>query len=83
MRRHWWQRPAQPGPDPVPAGQPAPGAVPPSLLAWAQAVDASRLSDRTVRQVERYLRGYRHMPLADRPTGRIGAFPSWTPLRAR
>jgi hypothetical protein len=66
MRRRWWQRPAQPGPDPVPAGQPAPGAVPPSLLAWAQAVDASRLSDRTVRQVERYLRGYRHMPLADR-----------------
>ena len=40
--------------------------MPPSLLAWAQAVDVSRLSDRTVRQVERYLRGYRHMTLADR-----------------
>jgi hypothetical protein len=66
MRRHWWQRSAQPSPDAMPTGQPAPGAVPPSLLAWAQAVDASRLSDRTVRQVERYLRGYRHMPLADR-----------------
>ena len=71
MRRHWWQRSAQPGPDPVPAGQPAPeapapAAVPPSLLAWAQAVDVSRLSDRTVRQVERFLRGYRHMTLNDR-----------------
>lgn len=66
MRRRWWQRSAQPGPDAVPAGQPAPGAVPPSLLAWAQAVDVSRLSDRTARQVERYLRGYRHMTLSDR-----------------
>ena len=50
----------------MPTGQPAPAAVPPSLLAWAQAVDVSRLSGRTVRQVERYLRGYRHMPLSDR-----------------
>ena len=66
MRRRWWQRSPQPGPDAVPAGQPAPEAVPPSLLAWAQAVDVSWLSDRTVRQVERYLRGYRHMTLADR-----------------
>jgi hypothetical protein len=66
MRRHWWQRSAQPGPDAVPAGQPAPEAVPPSLLAWAQAVDVSRLSDKTVRQVEWYLRGYRHMTLNDR-----------------
>jgi hypothetical protein len=37
--------------------------VPPSLLAWAEAVDASRLSDRTIQRVERYLRGYRHMNL--------------------
>ena len=65
MRWRWWQRSAQPSLDAVPAGQPAPEAVPPSLLAWAQAVDVSRLSDRTVRQVERYLRGYRHMRLAD------------------
>jgi hypothetical protein len=64
MRRHWWQRSAQPGPDAVPAGEPAPEALPPDLLAWAQAVDVSRLSDKTVRQVERYLRGYRHMTLA-------------------
>jgi hypothetical protein len=40
--------------------------VPPSLLAWAQAVDVSRLSDKTVRQVERFLREYRHMTLNDR-----------------
>jgi hypothetical protein len=64
MRRRWWQRSAQPSPDAVPTGQPAPEAVPPSLLAWSQAVDVSRLSDRTVRRVDRYLRGYRHMILA-------------------
>ena len=64
MRRRWWQRSAQPSPDAVPTGQPAPEAVPPSLLAWAQAVDVSRLSDKTVRKMERYLRGYRHMTLA-------------------
>ena len=40
--------------------------MPPDLLAWSRAVDVSRLSDRTVRQVERYLRGYRHMTLNDR-----------------
>jgi hypothetical protein len=80
MRWRWWQRSAQPSPDAVPTGQPAPGAVPPSLLAWAQAVDVSRLSDRTVRQVERYLRGYRPCPC---PTGRNMAFSSWTPLRPR
>ena len=57
MRRRWWQRSAQPSPDAVPTGQPAPEAVPPSLLAWAQAVDVSRLSDKTVRQAERFLRG--------------------------
>ena len=52
-----------------------PEAVPPDLLVWAQTVDVSRLSDRTVRQVERYLRGYRHMTLADsREEGfRLGA----------
>jgi hypothetical protein len=66
MRRRWWQRSAQPSPGAVPTGQPAPEAVPPSLLAWAQAVDVSRLSDKTVRKVERYLRGYRHMTLNDR-----------------
>ena len=63
MPRHWWQRTAQPSPDTVPTGQPAPEAVPPDLLAWAQAVDVSRLSDKTVREAEDYLRKYRHMML--------------------
>jgi hypothetical protein len=31
------------------------------LLAWAQALDASRLSDRTVKQAEQYLRHYRRL----------------------
>ena len=66
MRRRWWQRSAQPSPGAVPTDPPATEAVPPSLLAWAQAVDVSRLSDKTVRKVERYLRGYRHMTLSDR-----------------
>ena len=67
MRRRWWQRSAQPSPDAVPTGQPAPrGSATQSLLAWAQAVDVSRLSDKTVRQAERFLRGYRHMTLNDR-----------------
>jgi hypothetical protein len=65
MRRRWWQRSAKRSPDAVPTSQPAPEQVPPDLLAWTQAVDVSRLSDRAVRQVERYLRGYRHMTLAD------------------
>ena len=59
MPKHWWRRAAQPSPDVAPV-------PPPSLLAWAQAVDVSRLSDRTVRQAERFLRGYRHMTLNDR-----------------
>ena len=59
MPRRWWQRSAQPSPDAVPTCQPAPEAVPPSLLAWAQAVDVSRLSDKTVRQAERWWRAAR------------------------
>jgi hypothetical protein len=35
--------------------------VSPELLAWAQAVDASQLSDRTVKGAERYLRDYRRL----------------------
>lgn len=33
----------------------------PELAAWAEALDISRLSDRTVKQAERFLRDYRHM----------------------
>ena len=64
MRKRWWRRAAQPGLDAVPTGKPVPDAVPPDLVAWAQVVDVSRLSDRTIRAVEGYLRGYRHMTLA-------------------
>jgi hypothetical protein len=35
--------------------------VSPELLAWAEALDTSRLSERTVKQAERFLRDYRHM----------------------
>jgi hypothetical protein len=42
---------------------PGPEAVRPDLLAWAQALDVSRLSDRTVHWAEDYLRRYRRMIL--------------------
>ena len=41
----------------------APRAVPADLVAWAQGVDVSRLSDKTVREAEDYLNKYRHMNL--------------------
>ena len=72
MTWRWWRRAAQPDPDAVPdqagpdavvADQPRPDTVRPDLLAWAQAVDVSRLSDKTVREAEDYLRKYRHMML--------------------
>ena len=50
-----WRRRAAPDPDPEP------DSVSPELLAWAQALDTSQLSDRTVKQAERFLRDYRHM----------------------
>src|SRR5215469_5074212 len=34
--------------------------IPPDLQAWAKAVDISRLSDRTARRADRYLRSYRY-----------------------
>lgn len=40
---------------------PEPGTMPPHLVAWAQAVDVSRLSQRTVKEAEDYLREYRRM----------------------
>jgi hypothetical protein len=55
-----WRRAAPaPGSDPNP--DPDPDPVSPALLAWAQAVDVSRLSDQTVKGAERYLRDYRRM----------------------
>jgi hypothetical protein len=35
--------------------------VRPDLLAWAQVLDVLRLSERTVQQIEEYLRTYRRM----------------------
>lgn len=53
-----WRRAAPtPGPDPAPNPDP----VSPTLLAWAQAVDASQLSDQIVKGAERYLQDYRRM----------------------
>jgi hypothetical protein len=72
MTRRWWRRTARPGPDAVLdqaspdavlADQPDPDTVRPDLLAWAQVVDAARLSDKTVRWAEDYLRRYRRMTL--------------------
>ena len=40
-----------------------PAAVPADLVAWAREVDVSRLSDKTVRDAEDYLKMYRHMNL--------------------
>jgi len=71
MAWRWWRRTAQPDPDAVPS-QAGPDAVPgrdavrPDLLAWAQEVDVSRLSDRTVHWAEDYLRRYRRMNLGAR-----------------
>jgi hypothetical protein len=72
MPRRWWRRTARPGPDAVPdqagpdavlADHPDPDTVRPDLLAWAQVVDVSGLSDKTVRWAEDYLRRHRHMTL--------------------
>ena len=72
MTRRWWRRTARPGPDAVldqagpdavQADQPDPDTVRPDLLAWAQVVDVARLSDKTVRWAEDYLRRYRRMTL--------------------
>jgi hypothetical protein len=53
----FWRRRVQPGPPPA---QPA---VPADLVAWAGEVDVSRLSDKTVRDAEDFLKGYRYMNL--------------------
>jgi hypothetical protein len=55
-----WRRAAPTsGLDPNPDPNPEP--VSPALLAWAQAVDVSRLSERTVKDAERYLQDHRRM----------------------
>ena len=69
MPKHWWRRAAQPNPDVAPVDLPDVDALPPHLLAWAQVVDVSRLSDRTVSQADDYLHGYRHMNPASAEEG--------------
>lgn len=63
MARRWWRRrTAQPDPDAVP-DQAGSDPVRPDLLAWAQVLDVSRLSEANVRWAEDYLRRYRRMIL--------------------
>ena len=52
MPLRWRRRTAKPGPA---------DAVPKDLVAWAQVVDASGLSEKTVQDTEEYLRTYRRM----------------------
>jgi hypothetical protein len=54
--------------------------VHPELLAWAQVVDVSGLSDKTVNQVERYLRDYRKMDFMAR---RELTFRLWAAIAAQ
>src|SRR5215472_9416691 len=63
MTKHWWRRTAQPGPGEA-GWEAGADAVPPSLVAWAEVVDVSRLSEKTVQEIERYLRKYRTMTLS-------------------
>lgn len=57
MPLRWRRRTAKPGPA---------DAMPKDLVAWAQVVDASGLSEKTVQDTEYYLRTYRRMLLPDR-----------------
>jgi hypothetical protein len=69
VRMPWQRRVPDPtpdpdlGPGPTPDLRPdlSPEPVSAALLAWAQALDASKLSEKTVKQAENYLRDYRHM----------------------
>jgi hypothetical protein len=45
----------------APSSSPSPDPVSPELLAWANTVDATLLSDKTVKDAERFLRDYRRM----------------------
>ena len=52
MPLRWRRRTSKPGPA---------DAMPKDLVAWAQVLDASGLSEKTVQDTEDYLRTYRHM----------------------
>ena len=68
MRKFWRRDAPSPGPipDPNPAPDPTPDPVNPDLLAWAQVVDTSGLSDKTAKRAERFLRDYRKMDFMTR-----------------
>ena len=54
-----WRRQTAPHPNP----SPGPELVWPTLATWADAVDVSLLSERTVKDAERFLQTYRRMTL--------------------
>lgn len=56
-----WQRPSAPDPSSNSNPRPSPEQLPPDLLAWASVVDATGLSDKTVKTAEGFLRDYRRM----------------------
>jgi hypothetical protein len=58
-----WRRESAPDPSPSPSPNPSLSAdrVAPDLLAWANVVDATGLSDKTVQGAERFLHDYRRM----------------------
>ena len=45
----------------APSSSPSPDPVSPELLEWANTIDATLLSDKTVKDAERFLRDYRSM----------------------
>lgn len=64
MFKRWLRRTADNEPQ-VPTPGVSQDALPADVLAWAQAVDVSRLPDRTAREAGYYLKNYRRMPLGD------------------
>lgn len=56
-----WRRRTAPSPSPTASPSPSPDRVPSDLLTWADAVDTTQLSDKTVKDAERFLRDYRRM----------------------
>ena len=81
--RKFWRRDAPsagPIPDPNATPDPTPDPVNPDLLAWAQVVDTSGLSEKTAKQAERFLSDYRKMAFMSR---RKIAFDLWAAIAAQ
>jgi hypothetical protein len=58
-----WRRQTAPDPNPAPSPSPGPALVWPTLATWASVVDATLLSEQTVKDAERFLQTYRRMTL--------------------